>query len=473
MSIVLILASILVATLVGFITHPGWRLYLLLVASTLAIFVLQPTLPIRGLDFYLPVLTLALTIGGWVITTPREARVGKENWLGVLIPVGIVLLLSLSRYFAFQTPLTASRPPQTSTILLLLGVFCLAILPLGLFTKPTRKVLGGGFLVVLIFFIVLKVPYVSLQVSEFLRSLTLQSLATASPLDIRWLGYSYIAFRILHTIRDRQTGRLPAVSLAEYVVYVIFFPALAAGPIDRIERFAGDLRKPLQRNADDWGTAGKRLVLGLFKKFVIADGLSLMALNATNASQIQSSGWAWIMLYAYAIQLFFDFSGYTDIAIGSARLLGIKLPENFNHPYLKPNLTQFWSNWHMTLTQWFRAYFFNPVTRALRSAKKPLSVPAMIFLTQLGTMLLIGLWHGVSINFIMFGLWHGIGLFIHNRWSDWTKAWFAGLSSRGQKVLNLGGTVLTFHFVALSWILFALPDPSMSWNFLRILMGWA
>ena len=211
--------------------------------------------------------------------------------------------------------------------------------------------------------------------------------------------------------------------------------------------------------------------MGLFKKFVIADGLSMMALNATNASQIQSSGWAWVMLYAYAFQLFFDFSGYTDIAIGTARLMGIKLPENFNHPYLKPNLTQFWNNWHMTLTQWFRAYFFNPVTRALRSARKPVSIPVIIFITQLGTMLLIGLWHGVSFNFILFGLWHGIGLFIHNRWSDWTKARFSRLPSHWQKVLNLGGMVLTFHFVALSWILFALPDPSTSWNFVRVLIG--
>ncbi len=152
------------------------------------------------------------------------------------------------------------------------------------------------------------------------------------------------------------------------------------------------------------------------------------------------------MLYAYAFQLFFDFSGYTDIAIGTARLMGIKLPENFNHPYLKPNLTQFWSNWHMTLTQWFRAYFFNPVTRALRSASKPVSIPVIIFITQLGTMLLIGLWHGVSFNFILFGLWHGIGLFIHNRWSDWTKAWFSRLPSLWQKVLQPGRYGSNFPF---------------------------
>ncbi len=218
---------------------------------------------------------------------------------------------------------------------------------------------------------------------------------------------------------------LPVVSLSEYVVYVIFFPALAAGPIDRIERFVGDLRRPLALTADDLGEAGKRLVLGLFKKFAIADALALIALNATNALQVRTAGWAWVLLYAYAFQIYFDFSGYTDIAIGLGRLLGIKLPENFKAPYLKPNLTQFWNNWHMTLTQWFRAYFFNPVTRAMRSGKKPVPIPVIIFITQVVTMVLIGLWHGVTMNYVVWGLWHGLGLFIHNRWSELTKGRFA------------------------------------------------
>ncbi len=175
-------------------------------------------------------------------------------------------------------------------------------------------------------------------------------------------------------------------------------------------------------------------------------------------------------MYAYAFQIFFDFSGYTDIAIGLGRLLGIKLPENFNSPYLKPNLTQFWNNWHMTLTQWFRAYFFNPVTRALRSGKKPLPIPWIIFITQLATMVLIGLWHGVTWNFVLWGLWHGLGLFIHNRWSEWTKARFAKFGARLQAGLNIGGILLTFHFVALGWVFFALPEVSTSVHFFQVLL---
>jgi len=166
----------------------------------------------------------------------------------------------------------------------------------------------------------------------------------------------------------------------------------------------------------------------------------------------------------------FDFSGYTDIAIGLGRLLGIKLPENFKAPYLKPNLTQFWNNWHMTLTQWFRAYFFNPVTRALRSGKKKFSIPSIVFITQMGTMVLIGLWHGVTWNFVAWGVWHGLGLFVHNRWSEWTKGRFATLPMGWQKALNVGGVLLTFHFVAIGWVFFALPSLTVSGQFLQRLI---
>jgi D-alanyl-lipoteichoic acid acyltransferase DltB (MBOAT superfamily) len=471
MTLATILAFIAAAALLGFVTHPQWRVNLLLAASTLAVYALQPTLPVRGLDFQLPTLTLALALLVWVLTTPREARAWKTNWPGAAIPGGIILALALTRYIGFPLPLTASRPPQTLAVLAMLAIVGVASLALTRFTKPGRTALLAGFILVLFFFVLLKVPAITLQLSLFLRSMNDQALTTASPLDIRWLGYSYIAFRLLHTIRDRQSGRLPPVPLGEYIVYVIFFPALSAGPIDRIERFSGDLRRIPQRTAEDWGTAGKRIVLGLFKKFVLADGLALMALNAANALQVRSAGWAWILLYAYAFQIFFDFSGYTDIALGTARLLGFKLPENFNAPFLKPNLTQFWSNWHMTLTQWFRAYFFNPITRALRSGKKPLSIPVIILITQLATMVLIGLWHGVSVNFILWGLWHGFGLFLHNRWSDWTKARFALLSTGWQKGLNIGGVLLTFHFVAIGWVFFALPDPTVSFFYLKTLLG--
>jgi alginate O-acetyltransferase complex protein AlgI len=471
MTLTLIFVSIAVAAMLGLLVRNRGRVFLLLGISALAVYALQPALPVRGLDFWLPSATLALAVLSWVLTTPREQRSWRINWPAAALLGGIVLLLGLTRYLDFSLPLTASSPPQTLQILIGLAVVFLLAFLLTRFTQPGKAILTAAFVFVILLFVVLKVPALAAWASVGLRNLNQQSVKLASPLDLRWLGFSYIAFRLLHTIRDRQSGRLPAVSLSEYVTYVIFFPSLTAGPIDRIERFVGDLRRPLALTADDLGEAGKRLVLGLFKKFAVADALALIAMNATNTLQVRTAGWGWVLLYAYAFQIYFDFSGYTDIAIGLGRLMGFKLPENFKAPYLKPNLTQFWNNWHMTLTQWIRAYFFNPVTRALRSVKKPMPMPAIIFITQVSTMLLIGLWHGFTWNFILWGLWHGLGLFGHNRWSELTRARFAALAPGLQRVLNIGGVLLTFNFVALGWVFFALSEPGNSIHFLRVLFG--
>jgi alginate O-acetyltransferase complex protein AlgI len=254
---------------------------------------------------------------------------------------------------------------------------------------------------------------------------------------------------------------------------VVFFPALVAGPIDRAERFAQDLRKEFKLSQDGVLLAGQRIFLGLFKKFVIADALALIALNDTLATQVRTTGWMWIVVYAYAFQIYFDFSGYTDIAIGTAQLVGIQLPENFAAPYTKPNLTQFWNNWHMTLTQWFRSYFFNPFNRWMRGSKKNIPAWTMILVGQVATMLLIGLWHGITLNFIFWGLWHGLGLFLQNRWSDFVRRQYPtlGQSPRLQPVLQIGGILLTFHFVALGWVFFALSDPTLSGLVFRKLFG--
>ena len=471
MTLYSILISIVIAGILGLLVRTRFRNPLLLGLSALAVFTFQPALPVRGLDFWLPILTLGISVMAWIITTPRERRSWRVNWLAAVILAGIVVALGLTRSLGISIPLTASRPPQFVQIVIVLGGIVLFALFLSRYVQPAKIILTSAFIFIILLFIVLKVPALAVLVSAGLRKLDHQSASLASALDVRWLGFFYIAFRILHTIRDRQNGRLPAVSLAEYIIYIIFFPALAAGPIDRIERFTGDLRSPLPVTTVDLGEAGKRLMIGLFKKFVVADALALAALNATNAIQVHKAGWAWLILYAYAFQIYFDFSGYTDIAIGMSRLMGFRLPENFKSPYLKPNLTQFWNNWHITLTQWFRTYFFNPVTRALRTAKKQLPLPAIILITQIGTMLLIGLWHGVTWNFVLWGLWHGVGLFIHNRWSDLTRLRFAKLSPRWQKLLNAGGVLLTFNFVTVGWVFFALPQPGISFHFLRVLTG--
>jgi D-alanyl-lipoteichoic acid acyltransferase DltB (MBOAT superfamily) len=250
----------------------------------------------------------------------------------------------------------------------------------------------------------------------------------------------------------------------------VFFPALSAGPIDRVQHFQAELAAEFRLNAEAMMAAGTRLAQGLFMKFVLADSLAFIALNPVNAAQTESSGWMWALLLAYTLRIFFDFAGYTHIAIGIGLLFGVRLPENFDQPYLKRNLTQFWNSWHITLAQWFRAYFFNPVTRWLRARRWP--VWTIILLGQLGTMGLIGLWHGVTVNFLVWGLWHGAGLFVHNRWMERRKSKITeGPKGRGAVAGELIAWVGTFAYVALGWVWFVLPEPGAALRVLRVLFG--
>ena len=427
----------------------------------LAIYWFQPVVPLRSFDFWLPSMSLALVILTWLITSAPGTWKLKQNVIGLLSIIGAVTLVEFTRYILPEPVLTATIPPNIIQFTTFLAVITAIILFFTFLSRRLAWTLSLFSILLISILIILKSPELSLQASIFFRTMANRPTETASALDLRWLGFSYIAFRLIHVLRDKQMKRLSELSLPEFATYVVFFPSLAAGPIDRAERFAKDLQKDFALTQDETLLAGQRIVIGLFKKFVVADALALIALNDALAMQVHSTGWMWIHLYAYTFQIYFDFSGYTDIAIGIAKLVGIKLPENFLSPYTKPNLSQFWNNWHMTLTQWFRSYFFNPFNRWIRGYK---SIPAwvMILIGQLSTMLLIGLWHGITWNFILWGAWHGLGLFLQNRWSDFAKTRINPTDPRVQKALQFGGVLFTFHFVALGWVFFALSEPSLS-----------
>jgi len=449
------------------------RNWLLLMSSILAVYAVQPATPIRGLDYWLPTLTLGLTILVWAVNRQVGEDYQKQDFYTLAVVAGAVLLIGLNRYIEPICCLTPSRPPvwpQVAVGLAVLALLVVCFMRWGIGSKWGPV----GFIVVLLtLFIVLKSPSLAQAASAVLRRLTGQQAALASALDIRWLGFSYVAFRLIHTLRDRMAGRLASVTLQEMIIYVIFFPAFSAGPIDRLPRFTQDLRKPFKLGWEGFWNGGQRIGLGIFKKFVLADSLALASLNDVNAGQVAHSGWLWVLVYIYALRLYFDFSGYTDIAVGLGQWMGFKLPENFDHPYLKPNLTQFWNSWHITLAQWFRAYFFNPLTRWLRSRPEPIPMWAVILVGQVGTMLLIGLWHGLNWNFVLWGLWHAAGLFIHNRWNELVQPRLQPLTAKpwAAAVLAGAGTLLTFHYVTLGWVWFALSSPSLSWNSLLLLAG--
>jgi D-alanyl-lipoteichoic acid acyltransferase DltB (MBOAT superfamily) len=447
-----------------------WFLY---IASILAMFWLQPELAVRGLDFWLPIISLFLCLLCWAVVSQPETRWTHTNWIPLAVSAGLVLLLALTRYLDAGKIMTPSPPPPLEWVLVGMGLSAGLVWLAGFASLKSVKISWILLVSLIGLLIVVKTPAIAEMVSMGLRTLSGQGTARASALDLRWLGLSYLLFRIVHTLRDWQGGRKFNLNLREFLIYLLFFPTFTAGPIDRLERFLKDLRAPALDAGEDWLEGGKRLAAGLFKKFVLADSLALVALSATNAAQVRSGGWAWLMLYAYAFQIFFDFSGYSDIAIGLGRLLGFRLPENFNAPYLKTNLTLFWNNWHMTLTQWFRAYYFNPLTRTLRRSRPTLAAVWILLFMQVSTMALIGLWHGVSWNFLIWGLWHGLGLFAQSRYSEWAASKWSDLHGRPvlRQILSIASGLLTFHYVALGWVWFALPDTGQSLRVISILFG--
>lgn len=452
----------------------------LLAVSALALFWLQPAQSPSSLQFWIPTATVAVTVGVWALTAPREDRGWRDNWPAVVVLASVILLADLNRYFGLGSIYLANTPRLRYALVGIAVIFATALV-LAYRRRPMGALYGLAFAGIVLILIVLKIPSVSAALLGVLArnggASTAQAGAAAPSLlptiGLQWLGYSYLAFRLLHTILDRRSGRLPALTLTEYGCYVIFFPAFTAGPIDRAERFVQDLRAPLPMSGDDWIGSGGRILVGLFKKFVLADTLAVISISESLAPHVNGAGWLWLFVYAYAFRLFLDFSGYTDIAIGMGRLMGIQLPENFTSPYLKPNLTLFWNSWHITLTQWLRSYFFNPLVRRLRSSTRWMPAWFVILVAQLGTMLLIGLWHGIAWSFAAWGLWHGIGLFLHNRWIALTgnrlPAW--AQSGSGERVLRAAGIFLTFNFVAVGWLFFNFSSPEAAWGTLLRLFG--
>jgi alginate O-acetyltransferase complex protein AlgI len=472
----------LLALLAGWLVPRRWRIGFLLVTSLIAIYWLQPSTPIRNLDFWLPSASIFITIISWAITRKPPAHQQYTAWIAGAIVCGVMLTVGLTRYFDPLCCLTPTRPPVFFHILLAIGIAAIVAVAIYLIAPRRPYISYVAIGIILLLFIILKTETLSRTMSSWLRAGTSQPVDLASSLDIPWLGFSYLAFRLLHVLRDYQSGKLPSFSLDEFITYAIFFPAFTAGPIDRSQHFIGELRKSSEKQGDtnrteiiavNTFTGVQRIVVGAFKKFVLADCLAVFALNPQNAAQTTSSLWMWVLLISYGLRIYFDFSGYTDIAIGLARMMDFKLPENFDRPYLKQNMTAFWNSWHITLAQWFRAYYFNPLTRTLRSHTQILPPWTIILIGQLTTMVLIGLWHGVAWNFLIWGCWHGIGLFLHNRWTDWIRPRVKILETRQSlsRMVVVSGWALTFLFVNLGWVWFALPSPESAWKVITRLAG--
>ena len=267
------------------------------------------------------------------------------------------------------------------------------------------------------------------------------------------LGISFITFqKLAYTLDVYKKQFTPFEKLEHYAMYILMFPQLLSGPIVRPKQIAAQiLERGGNESTDDRLGGFIRFAIGLTKKVLIADvlGEQVNAIFAMNSLQL-SSGLAWIGAIAYTFQIYFDFSGYTDMAIGIARMMGFRLPENFNSPYVSGSITEFWKRWHMTLGSWFRDYVFLPLAYAT-SRKLPkerylgIRADKVIYLIATSvTFLLCGFWHGAAWTFILWGVYQGIFLIFDRLF----------LLKYFKKAGRMFSMIVTFIITVFGWVLF-------------------
>jgi D-alanyl-lipoteichoic acid acyltransferase DltB (MBOAT superfamily) len=257
------------------------------------------------------------------------------------------------------------------------------------------------------------------------------------------VGISFYTFMAISYVVDTYRGEIRPVSLPRFAVYLSFFPHLVAGPIVRASELLPQLRRPRDPNRVDATRAFALILSGLFLKVVIANHLATHLVDDVFAApQRHSSLETLVGIYGYAVQIFADFCGYTNIAIGVALLLGYEFPQNFNSPYAAVSLQDFWRRWHMTLSRWLRDYVYIPLGGNRKGR-------LLSYRNLLLTMLLGGLWHGAAWTFVAWGAIHGTGLAVERFVRDVRRR-----PPRDTPLRRALGRLLTFHVVCFGWIFF-------------------
>ncbi len=259
------------------------------------------------------------------------------------------------------------------------------------------------------------------------------------------IGISFYTFHHISYVVDVYRGDRPALrDKVSFIAYIAMFPQLVAGPIVRYREIADQLTQARSHRLDDIAAGFPRFALGLSKKVVIADSLAPLvdACFATPADQVTTAT-AWLGAIGYTLQLYFDFSGYSDMAIGLGRMLGFRLPENFARPYSSASITEFWRRWHMSLSRWFRDYVYIPLGGNRHGERRTYRNLWIVFA-------LVGFWHGANWTFLFWGLYHGTLLVIERR-RGWAVA-------PDEPQLRLARRALTLLVVVFGWVLFRSPD---------------
>ncbi|GAA3460156.1 MBOAT family protein [Saccharothrix longispora] len=267
------------------------------------------------------------------------------------------------------------------------------------------------------------------------------------------IGISFYTFHHISYVVDVYRGERPALrDPVSFVTYIAMFPQLVAGPIVRFREIADQLPQERTHRWDDVAAGFPRFALGLCKKVIIADSLAPVvdACFATPSDEMTTAV-AWLGAIAYALQLYFDFSGYSDMAIGLGRMLGFRLPENFARPYSSVTATEFWRRWHMSLSRWFRDYVYIPLGGNRGGVLSTYRNLTIVFV-------LTGFWHGANWTFLVWGLFHGALLVVERRFG-WESA---PVTTR----TRIARRVLTMLLVVIGWVFFRSPDLGTAFTML-------
>ncbi|MBT3441186.1 MAG: MBOAT family protein [Euryarchaeota archaeon] len=293
-----------------------------------------------------------------------------------------------------------------------------------------------------------------------IKSLNLFTMKIGHDLDLGTLnlilpvGISFYTFQTMsYTIDIYRRKHTPYENFIDFASYAAFFPQLVAGPIVRSQHFLEQIRKPLASNAFRTRLGLTLIIYGLAKKIVIADNVALHVDSIfSEGTALNNTALVWWGALCFGIQIYCDFSAYTDIALGSAHLLGIELPENFNSPYSARSPQDFWRRWHISLSTWLRDYLYIPLGGSRGGTK-------VLVFSIMGTMILGGLWHGASWNFVLWGVIHGLLLLFHRALLKLKI--LKTLFSYFPKGMSLFGWVTTQFFVFMTWLIFRVEDTSI------------
>lgn len=351
-------------------------------------------------------------------------------------------------------------PAGMAPILVLMGV----TYGLGLANKPWATVLGIAINVATLCFYKYALFLIGAAVAPWNADLavTLTTQTKALMPGLPPLGVSFFAFEFIHYLYEVKRGGEPIRHPLRFVLFSIFFPSLVAGPIKRYGPFLAAVDEGTKTvRAENVAIGLQRIAIGFAKKVIVADNLTFFIAHYHGQFATLSLVDKWVYLAALALRILMDFSGYSDIAIGFARLLGIALPENFNWPYAARSLQDFWQRWHISLSSWIRDYVYIPLGGSRKGVVLRI-VNGLIAFT------LCGLWHGPAWNFVVWGLYHGVGLAIN--------ATYRNVPIIGPAIAKLfekepvSAWVLTQVYAWLGWLVFFYPVPE-AWTMAKQLFG--